>query len=47
MSLAIHYMKAGSYQLKEISYLLGYNELSAFSRAFKRWTGKAPLQYDA
>jgi AraC-like DNA-binding protein len=46
-SLAIHYMKTGSYQLKEISYLLGYNELSAFSRAFKRWTGKAPLQYDA
>ncbi len=46
-SLAIQYIKAGSYQLKEISYLLGYNELSAFSRAFKRWTGKAPLQYDA
>lgn len=46
-SLAIHYMQAGKYQLKEISYLLGYNELSAFSRAFKRWTGKAPLQYEA
>lgn len=46
-SLAIHYLQSGKYQLKEISYFLGYNELSAFSRAFKRWTGKAPLQYMA
>lgn len=41
-SLAQHYLSSGSYQLKEISTILGYNELSAFSRAFKRWTGKAP-----
>lgn len=46
-SLAIHYIETGKYQLKEISYFLGYNELSAFSRAFKRWTGKAPQQYIA
>lgn len=46
-SLAIHYIQAGKYQLKEISYLLGYNELSAFSRAFKRWTGKTPVKYEA
>ncbi len=44
-SLAIHYLEQGKHQMKEISYLLGYNELSAFSRAFKRWTGKAPQQY--
>lgn len=44
-SLAIHYLEKGKYQLKEISYFLGYNELSAFSRAFKRWTGKPPHQY--
>jgi AraC-like DNA-binding protein len=44
-SLALHYLEKGKYQLKEISYFLGYNELSAFSRAFKRWTGKAPQRY--
>lgn len=44
-TLAINYLKAGSYPLKEISYLLGYNELSAFTRTFKRWTGIAPALY--
>lgn len=44
-SLALSYMESGKYQIKEISYMLGYNELSAFSRAFKRWTGKAPVDY--
>jgi AraC-like DNA-binding protein len=44
-SLAIHYLGSGNYQIKEISNMLGYNELSAFSRAFKRWTGKAPINY--
>lgn len=46
-SLAIHYLRSGKYQIKEISHLLGYNELSAFSRAFKRWTGKPPITYQA
>jgi AraC-like DNA-binding protein len=44
-SLAVHYLASGNYQIKEISNMLGYNELSAFSRAFKRWTGKAPMNY--
>jgi AraC-like DNA-binding protein len=46
-SLALHYMESGKYQIKEISNMLGYNELSAFSRAFKRWTGKTPVIYQA
>lgn len=46
-SLAEHYLKTGNYQIKEISNMLGYNELSAFSRAFKRWTGKPPVAYQA
>lgn len=46
-SLAVHYIRSGNYQLKEISGMLGYNELSAFTRAFKRWTGQAPAHYRA
>jgi AraC-like DNA-binding protein len=44
-SLAMHYMASGNYPLKEVSYMLGYNELSAFTRAFKRWTGDTPGSY--
>jgi AraC-like DNA-binding protein len=46
-SLALHYMQSGVHPIKEVSHMLGYNELSAFSRAFKRWTGKAPANYFA
>ncbi|MEH6309120.1 hypothetical protein RYH73_26355 [Olivibacter sp. CPCC 100613] len=28
-----------------MSHILGYNEISAFTRAFKRWTGKSPTAY--
>jgi len=43
--LAINYLKSGSYPLKQISHMLGYNEVSAFSRTFKRWTGTTPAVY--
>ncbi len=46
-SLALQYLSSGQYPLKEISYILGYNEVSAFSRAFKRWTGAAPMHYQS
>jgi AraC-like DNA-binding protein len=44
-SMAIHYLNQGNYPVKEISYMLGYNELSAFSRAFKKWTGQTPQDF--
>lgn len=44
-TLALHYVQVGSHPIKEISYMLGYNELSAFTRAFKRWTGTSPVNY--
>jgi len=31
----------------EVSFLLGYSEPATFFRAFKRWTGKTPLEYRA
>ncbi|MEM1030342.1 MAG: AraC family transcriptional regulator ligand-binding domain-containing protein [Myxococcota bacterium] len=33
--------------LDEVAFLLGFSEASAFSRAFKRWTGMSPTQYRA
>jgi AraC-like DNA-binding protein len=41
-TLAINYLSSKQYQVKEVAHILGYNELSAFIRAFKRWTGKTP-----
>jgi len=31
--------------LADVSELLGYTEQSAFSRAFKRWSGQSPLAW--
>lgn len=33
--------------LGEVAYLLGYSELSAFARAFRRWMGQTPNAYRA
>ena len=44
-SLAEMYFKQRNLSLSEIAYLLGYSELSAFSRAFRRWTGHSPRDY--
>ncbi len=42
---AIYYLEHSSKSLSEITFLTGFSEQSAFNRAFKRWTGKAPSQY--
>jgi AraC-like DNA-binding protein len=42
---AVSYLKDPKNTLTEIAFLLGYSELSAFHRAFKRWTRSTPLDY--
>ena len=40
--LAEQYLKDSTLVVSEIAYLLGFAEVSSFSRAFRRWTGRAP-----
>jgi AraC-like DNA-binding protein len=40
--LALVYLRQRHLPLSEIAFLLGYSELSAFSRAVRRWTGLSP-----
>jgi AraC-like DNA-binding protein len=40
--LAEHYLGSARYSVGEIAFLLGFSEVSAFTRAFRRWTGHAP-----
>jgi AraC-like DNA-binding protein len=43
--LALSYIKQRQLPFSELAILLGYSELSAFSRAFRRWTGASPREY--
>lgn len=40
--LALSYVRQRQLPFSEIAFLLGYSELSAFSRAVQRWTGQSP-----
>jgi AraC-like DNA-binding protein len=40
--LAERHLADESLSISEIAWLLGYQDVSAFTHAFKRWTGKAP-----
>ncbi len=42
-ALAERYLPERGLSLTEIAFLLGYSDASAFTRAFKRWTGTTPL----
>lgn len=43
--LAMKYIQNRQITLTELSFQLGFSEVSAFSRAFKQWTGNAPRYY--
>jgi AraC-like DNA-binding protein len=42
--LAMQYIKDRTMTLTEISFMLGFSEVSSFSRAYKGWTGQPPSQ---
>ena len=41
---AIRYLDDGELHVSKIAWLLGYQEVGAFTHAFKRWTGKTPSE---
>ncbi len=44
-SLALGYMEQSALSITEAAYLLGFSDVSNFTRAFKRWTGKSPREF--
>jgi AraC-like DNA-binding protein len=42
--LAERYLTNDDLSISQIAWLLGYQEVSAFTHAFKRWTGKTPRE---
>jgi AraC-like DNA-binding protein len=43
--LALRYIEEPGKSITEIAFMLGFSGQSAFTRAFRRWTGRAPSEY--
>jgi AraC-like DNA-binding protein len=43
--LAIRYLGSRKLAISEIAFLLGFSNVPAFSKAFKRWTSRSPQEY--
>jgi AraC-like DNA-binding protein len=42
---AVEFVRQGHRTITDIAFLLGYSDLSHFTRAFRRWTGMTPKAY--
>jgi AraC-like DNA-binding protein len=42
---AAHYLSNRSLSIAEVSYLVGFSEVAAFHRAFRRWHGRTPREF--
>jgi AraC-like DNA-binding protein len=45
--LAVRYLDDRKLHVSKIAWLVGFHEVSAFTHAFKRWTGKTPREMRA
>ena len=43
--LALRYLEDPRHSITDITFMLGFSQQSAFTRAFKRWTGTSPTDY--
>ncbi len=43
--LALRYLEHPRYSITDITFMLGFSQQSAFTRAFRRWTGQAPSEF--
>jgi AraC-like DNA-binding protein len=44
IDLADRYLADQALSISQVAWLLGYQEVSSFTHAFKRWTRKTPRQ---
>ncbi|MDH3604832.1 MAG: AraC family transcriptional regulator [Candidatus Tectomicrobia bacterium] len=42
---AVQYLSQQVHSISEVAYLLGFSEISSFSRAFRAWVGQSPSEY--
>lgn len=45
LKLALRYVGEARHSITDITFILGFSQQSAFTRAFRRWTGCTPSQY--
>ncbi|MFE9259138.1 helix-turn-helix domain-containing protein [Streptomyces sp. NPDC006879] len=43
-ALARHYLSRADLTVRDVSFLLGYEDPNSFYRAFRAWTGRTPAQ---